>query len=225
MQTTATHPGPRERLSDVGPRSLSDCELLALLLGTGSRSEPVSVIAARLVEVHGSRGLAGVDARELARVHGIGPTKAARVVAAVELGRRLAARPLERGKPLRESADVYASFGPRLRDADAEHFLAVPLDARNRPLGEILLAVGGLSMCPVTPGDVFRALLRAVASGVVFVHNHPSGDPTPSPEDIALTRSLSNAGALLGVRVLDHVIVGSEGFFSFMDAGLIGEAT
>ncbi len=138
-------------------------------------------------------------------------------MAAIELGRRALTRPLTRGPGLISSRDVDAALRPRLGRAEREHFVAIPLDARNRPIGEIALAVGGLSACPVLPADVFRPLLRCAASAVIFVHNHPSGSPEPSQEDIELTDRLQHVGDLLGVRVLDHVILAHEGYFSFLD--------
>ncbi|HJL18206.1 MAG TPA: DNA repair protein RadC [Sandaracinaceae bacterium LLY-WYZ-13_1] len=214
--------GPRERLRAVGTERLSDAELLALLLGTGARREPVSVLASRLLhELGGLEALRRVGPGALEKLPGVGPSKAGRIVAAVELGRRLATRPLPRGTRIASSRAVYAALRPRLAHLDAERFLALALDAKNRPIAEVEIARGGLSACPVSPSDVFRALLREAAAGVVFVHNHPSGEPSPSAEDVALTERLRRAGDLLGVAVLDHVIIGREGYFSFLDSGLL----
>lgn len=219
---TAMMEGPRERLRSVGEKRLSDAELLAVLLGTGSRMEPVGVLATRVLhELGGLNGLAKVRPGALEELSGLGPTKASRIVAALELGRRVATRPLSRKVRITSSRDVDAAYRPRLGDSDVEHFVAIALDAKHRPIGEIEVARGGLSACPVAPADVFRALLREAASGVVLVHNHPSGEPSPSPEDVALTDRLERAGELLGVPVLDHVIIGREGYFSFLDAGLV----
>lgn len=216
--------GPRERLRAVGTEGLSDAELLAVLLGTGARNEPVVVLASRVLhEVGGIAGLARTGPGLLEQVVGVGPTKASRIVAAVELGRRVLARPLPRGARVGSSRDVDAALRPRLADAEVERFIAIALDAKNRPLGELEIARGGLSACPVSPADVFRTLLREAAAGVIFVHNHPSGDPNPSPDDVALTERLQKAGALLGVQVLDHVIIGREGYFSFLDAGMLAK--
>lgn len=215
--------GARERLARVGPAGLGDAELVALVLGTGGAGRPVDVVAAEvLAETGGLRGLERMGAGALAQVPGVGRGKASRLVAAVELGRRLATRPLSRGERLASSGEVDAAMRPRLARAASERFVAIALDAKNRPVGELCIAVGGLSACPVAPADVFRALLQEAAAGVVFVHNHPSGEPTPSPEDVALTERLCAAGELLGIRVLDHVIVGHDGYFSFLDAGLLG---
>lgn len=215
--------GARERMSRLGAEGLSDAELVAILLGTGARGMPVAVLAARVIdEAGGIPGLERMGVGALARVSGIGPSKAARIVAAIELGRRAIERPLPRGARIGSSREVDAALRPRLARAQSEHFIALPLDAKNRAIGEIRIAVGGLTACPVAPSDVFRALVREAAHGVIFVHNHPSGEPTPSAEDVALTERLCRAGELLGVRVLDHVILGHEGYFSFLDAGLLG---
>lgn len=214
--------GPRERLQLSGEQSLSDAELLAVLLGTGTAGDPVSVVAQRLLEqTGGMRGLRHAGLAALGSCPGVGPTKACRLRAAVELGLRLAALPLERGAPVRSSLDVAAALWPRLRGAAREHFYALTLDVKNRPVAELLIAVGGLTACAVQPGDVFRLVLREPAAAVIFVHNHPSGEPSPSAEDVAITERLRQAGALLGVRVLDHVILGEERHFSFLDAGLL----
>lgn len=216
--------GARERLAQVGAEALSDPELLALLLGTGGRGEPVEVLATRvLAHVGGLNGLEKVGAGELAVLPGLGVGKASRVVAALELGRRVQTTPLHRGTRITSSRDVARALRPRFARAAAEHFLAIAVDAKHRPIAELRIAKGGLTACQVAPGDVFRAVVREAAAAVVFVHNHPSGVPEPSPEDVALTDRLRLAGDLLGIRVLDHVILGHDAHFSFLDAGLLGE--
>ena len=165
--------------------------------------------------------LLDADVQELARHRGIGASKASRLVGAVELGKRCLTRPLAKGKPLLNSRDVDAALRPRLAREPIEHFIALPLDARNRPVAEIRVARGGVTGCGVQPADVFRGLIRCGAVSVILVHNHPSGNPEPSDDDIALTRRLVWAGAAIGILVLDHVIIGDEGFYSFVDAGLL----
>lgn len=215
-----THDRPRERLLDLGAEALSDTEIIAVLLGTGSHGRPVLTVAQALVETMGSLpALLCVELSELAQLPGVGPSKASRVVAAIELGRRCLTRPLPRGAPVTCSRDVDAALRPRLARELVEHFLAIPLDARNRPIGELRVARGGVTGCGVEPSDVFRRLVRFGAASTIFVHNHPSGVPEPSSDDIALTERLRLAGAVLGVRVLDHIIIGEEGYFSFLDAG------
>ena len=207
----------------MGRHQLSDADLLAVLLGTGRRGEPVTVQAARLLhELGGLPGLVKLGPGGLEQLSGLGPTKASRIVAALELGRRALSRPLHRSARIASSRDVDAAYRPLLVDSDAEVFLCVALDAKHRPIRAIEVARGGLSACPVAPADVFRALLREDAAGVVLIHNHPSGEPTPSRDDVELTDRLARAGDLLGVPVLDHVVIAREGYFSFLDAGLIG---
>jgi len=217
--------GARERLASVGAQGLSDAELMAILLGTGSVAEPVSILAARVIEETGGLdGLTRLGVGALAAIRGIGRSKASRIVAAIELGRRVIAAPMLRGDRVVSSRDIDAALRPRLAREPTEHFIAIPLDAKNRAMGELRIATGGLAACPVAPSDVFRALVREAAAAVVFVHNHPSGEPTPSAEDIAVTDRLRIAGDILGVRVVDHVIVGHEGYFSFRDSGLLAKA-
>lgn len=202
-----------------GADALSDSELVAILLGTGRRGEPVAVLAARLLADAG--GLAGLRTRDLRAVGGLGPTKESRLRAALELGQRAACEPLQAGRPIRNSRDVQAALGARLRHLQAEHFLALVLDARNRPLRHLSIAHGGLTGCALTPADAFRPILREAAAAVVFVHNHPSGEPAPSDDDVAMTRRLCATGRLVGVPVLDHIILAGDRYFSFMDAGLL----
>ena len=217
--------GPRERLARVGAERLADAELIALLLGTGTRGESVSVLASRLLDAHGGlAGLSRLGAGGLAEVHGIGYGKAARLVAGFELGIRVASRPLARGGRIASSRDVDAALRPRLATAEAERFVAIAMDSRNRIIAELVLGHGGSASCPVSPADVYRTLLREGATGAIFAHNHPSGDPTPSEDDVRLTARLCEAGELLGIRVLDHVVVGREGYVSFLDAGLLPRA-
>jgi DNA repair protein RadC len=214
-------PGARERLREVGVERLSDAELLSLVLGTGTVREPVGVLATRLLdEARGLRGLARLGPGALARCAGIGETKAARIVAALELGRR-AAIATEPSLRIGSSQDVALWAAPRIAHAEVEHFLALALDTRQRVIAVVTIGQGTLSACPVSPADAFRALLREAAAATVFVHNHPSGDPSPSAEDLALTARLVSAGALLGVKVLDHVVLAKTGHFSFLDAGMM----
>ncbi|MCG8554458.1 MAG: DNA repair protein RadC [Proteobacteria bacterium] len=214
--------GPREKLAMRGPGSLSDVELVAVLLGTGGAGEPVSIAAARLLQRVGSiAALHHFGVAALSGQTGVGLTKACRLKAAVELGRRSLAVTLPRSEPIRSSRQVAQALSPRLATEQREHFLALALDGRNRPLAELDVAVGGLTACSVQPTDVFRLLLREACASVVFVHNHPSGTCAPSEDDRAITERLRTAGELLGLGVLDHIIVAREGYFSFADAGLL----
>ena len=214
--------GPRERLARFGASALGETELLAVLLGTGTADEPVMTLAESVLrEAGGLRGLARQGLAALATHPGIGVTKAARVAAAIELGRRTIEEPIPHAGRIQSSRDVDRAFRPRLTHAEVEYFVALALDARNRVLAELVIAKGSTSSCPVAPADVFRALLREAAVATVLVHNHPSGDPTPSAADLELTDRLVAAGTLVGVRIHDHVIVAREGYSSLLDQGLI----
>lgn len=213
--------GPREKLAARGSAELSDGELVAILLGTGTTAQPAPVLAEQLLcRCGGLAGLMQAGLEQMAAVSGIGTGKAARIAAALELGRRANALPLWRGARLGSSEDVYRAFGPLLAHAQQEELWAVALDTRQRVICRALLARGGLSACPVTASDVFRPLIRVGASGVILVHNHPSGAPEPSADDLTLTERLARAGQLLGIALLDHVIVAAEGYFSCLDAGV-----
>lgn len=215
------HPGPRERLLTSEVEGLSDDELVAILLGTGVRAEPVTALATRLLAQHGGlAGLAQLSSSALARVHGVGVAKASRIVAAFELGRRsgsLGPPPSRIETPL----DVDRLLRPRLAHLEVEHFVALALDARHRVTRELWIAKGTMTSCPVSVADVYRALVREAAPAVIFVHNHPSGEPLPSEDDVELTERLVAAGELLGLVVVDHVVIAREGFSSLRERGLL----
>jgi DNA repair protein RadC len=211
---------PRERLYALGPAALSDAELLALLLRTGDRRADALAVAASLLERHGGlHGLARAGGRELKAAPGMGPAKSASVCASLELGRRLAARRLHPGAAIRGPADVFAHFHPSLRLVPHERFIALLLDGRHRVLREEVVSQGTLTASLVHPREVFRPALRESAAALILVHNHPSGDPTPSAEDREVTLRLVRAGDLLGVRVIDHVVVAERGFCSLKEEG------
>ena len=220
MNARARTEGPRERLARLGADPLSDAELVAILLGTGTEGIPVPEVAASLLHhAGGLRGLVALSARELAEFPGVGPSKAARLLAAAELGLRAVGRPRERGAQLSSSEAVHAAYRARFLGVTVEEVLVVAVDARHRVLSERLVARGGLTACSVTPRDVFAPLIREAAPAFVLLHNHPSGDPAPSPEDGRWTEQMADLGERLGLRLLDHVIVADTGYFSFRDAG------
>jgi DNA repair protein RadC len=209
---------PRERLAAVGAEHLSDAELLAIVLGSGTRGAGVTEVAEGVLRAAG--GLAGLAiAAELdLRVHaGVGPVRAATIRAALELGRRAAVARPPRGQRLAGASDVWTYFRARLAPLRVEEFWAVALDARHRVEGEFCLARGSLTGVEVHPRDVFRPLIRCAAAAVIFCHNHPSGDPMPSRQDIELTGRLRDVGELVGIPVLDHVVVGWEGYASLAE--------
>lgn len=211
---------PRERLARHGSEALSDAELIALLLRTGSaRTDALEVADSLLRHCGGLRRLARASSGEIRSRVGIGAAKAASLLAALEISRRLACDRLEPGARIRSPEDVHRHFYTRLRDRSVECFLALLLDGRHRVIAEAVISQGTLTASLVHPREVFRPALRESAAAMVLVHNHPSGDPSPSPEDREVTRRLSEAGELLGVRVVDHVVVAERGYHSFRDAG------
>ena len=211
--------GARERILQRGARSLASRDLLALVLRTGTRGRAAETLAGELLG-HGSlRRLAQAAPAELAAVAGVGPAKAASLLAAFELGRRVSQRRLDRGDPVRGPADVHGHFHARLRDLAHEEFHVLLLDGRHRVLRAALVSRGTLTASLVHPREVFREALREPAAALVLVHNHPSGDPTPSGEDWQVTERLARAGALLGVPVVDHVVVAEDGFKSLREEG------
>jgi DNA repair protein RadC len=217
--------GPRERLETLGSVALSDAELLALLLRTGGPGVAVEQLAAVLLKRHeGISGLARAAPGELRATPGVGPAKSASLLAALELGRRLATRRLRAGDVIRDPADVHRHFHPRLRDASCEHFLVLLLDGRHRVMRDVTTSQGTLTASLVHPREVFRPALRESAAAIVLVHNHPSGDPTPSREDREVTLRLVRAGELLGVPVLDHVVVAEHGYVSLREEGVFDAA-
>src|SRR3954447_10465167 len=214
---------PRERLWSLGPAALTTAELLAIVLGRGGVGQDVLELARQLLEV-GEGSLRRVAPRPTAEVLSsprIRPTKAGRLVAAFELGARAAREERPRVQRIREPEDVLRLFGPRLRDLQVEEFHLLALDSQSQVLREVLITRGLLNSSLVHPREVFRAAIAEAAAGIIVVHNHPSGDPTPSAEDRAATRQLASAGQLLDVPLYDHVIIAGDRFVSFATAGLL----
>lgn len=221
MQNLPPAERPRERLLSLGGAALSTRELLAILVGSGGRSGSALDVADRLL-VWGSGSLRSLDALSGAgtgELPGVGGATACRVAAALELGRRAAREPLPHRVRIRGPGDVHALVGPRLRDLPQEEFHVLLLNTQHRVLRTVLVTRGVLDASLIHPREVFRPAIREAAAAVVLVHNHPSGDPAPSAEDRAVTRTLARAGQTLGIRVLDHVIIGDDRWVSMADAG------
>lgn len=223
LSETRPEERPRERLLTLGPSALTTVELLAILLGTGTQGgDALEVARGVLGEARGSlRVLARQAATAVARIRGVGRAKAARVMAALELGRRLNEESRQSGTQVRTPADVYRYCAPGLRDLLVEEFHLLILDAQHRIDRDLLITRGTLTSSLVHPREVFRPAIAEAAAGVIVVHNHPSGDPTPSVEDRAVTRQLVAAGKLLDLPVHDHVIVAGDRYFSFAEAGFL----
>ncbi|HEY3314397.1 MAG TPA: DNA repair protein RadC [Bacillota bacterium] len=213
---------PVERFLAQGPDALSEAELLAIVIRTGTRSETAVDVARRVLSLdpEGLRYLVNARIEELAAVGGIGQVKAVQVKAALELGRRLTAGQGSRAA-IRSPKDAEAVVAERLRYQEQEHFLVVLLNTKHHVLGVELVSVGGLSSSVVHPRDIFKGPIRRNAAAVILAHNHPSGDPAPSREDIDVTKRLCEAGRLLGIEVLDHIVVGDNRYVSFREKSLL----
>lgn len=211
---------PRERLIRHGPEMVSDAQLLAILLRSGrEKSSAVEIAHHLLRQIGGLAALKQITVSELCSVKGIGPAKAAQIMASLELGRRSLAQPLHTGLRALSSRDVYLHYHPLLRDMKKELFKLLLFDGKNRLLKDVTISTGSLSLNIVHPREVFKPAVRESASSVILVHNHPSGDPSPSPEDRELTQRLSKAGRIMGIKVLDHIVIGDGKYFSFADQG------
>lgn len=208
---------PRERLWRRGPNAIGDEELLAILLGTGVRKHTAREVAAALVKANGGViAVSRATPRELAQVVGIGAARATRIAAAFELGRR-AVEAEQRRETVAHPEDVFRVVGPRLAGLQQEVFLALGLDIRNGLLDVVEVARGTVHGVEVHPREVFRPLIRMAAAGAVLVHNHPSGNPTPSTDDVELTDRMRSVGELLGIPIVDHVVIGDHTFTSIAE--------
>ncbi len=215
---------PRERLRTLGAGALAAREFVALLVGSGGAHGSAGVVADRILELaDGSfRRLATLDVAALDGIAGVGAATVTRVLAAIELGRMVAVeKPVVRER-IQGPGDVFLRLGPRLRDLPQEEFHALLLDTRHRILREVLVTRGTLDASLISPREVFRLAVLEGAAAVILAHNHPSGDPTPSPDDRAVTRQIVEAGRALGIPVLDHVIVGDGRFTSLAEEGGMG---
>ena len=212
---------PRERLANQGADALSEAELVAILLRTGTRGASALRLAEALLhDCGGAAGLRHARYDELRGRHGFGAAKAAQLLAAIELGHRFARAEVAGRPSIQSPEDVAELLRYEIGGREQEHLVAVLLDTRNRWLRTVEVYVGSLNTSVVRIGEVFREAVRANAAAVIIAHNHPSGDPSPSPEDVAVTRALVEAGRLLDIEVLDHVVIGMDGHLSLRQAGL-----
>jgi len=211
---------PRERLAQLGHEALRDEELLAILLGTGYRGHTVHEVARSILSERSREELAAMDLASLARLRGVGPAKACLLVAAFELGRRALRRDLGTRPVLSAPADALPLLAD-IRAEQREHFLCLYLNARNQLIHKEVISIGSLSASIVHPREVFRPALAHTAASIILAHNHPSGDVTPSRDDIELSQRLRRAGELMGVDVLDHIIISAMDYLSLKERGVL----
>ena len=214
---------PRERLAYAGASALSNAELLAIILRVGSGGENVLNLAQRLLNTHGLAGLARKSIAELSQEKGLGATKIVQVKAAFELGRRLMASAPDERPQIRTPADAANILMSEMALLEQEQLRVMLLDTRNRVLAAPTVYVGSLNTTMIRVSEIFREAIRQNAAALIVAHNHPSGDPSPSPEDVAVTREIIEAGRLLDVEVLDHLIIGQQRFVSLKERGLAFE--
>jgi DNA repair protein RadC len=217
---------PREKLLQQGSSALSDAELLALIIGSGDAATSRSAVdigRELLVEFKALRSVAGASCSELQRVKGVGPAKATCLKAAFELAARVREqeRPLESFVRFTSATQVFEHLNYEFRDRRKEYFMALLLDGKNRIMKRVQISEGSLNQSIVHPREVFNVAVRESAAAMILLHNHPTGDPTPSAEDLEVTRRLREAGDLMGIKVLDHIIIGEGAFYSFAEQGHI----
>jgi DNA repair protein RadC len=219
MKEVAKHDRPREKLQRLGVTALGDNELVAIVLGSGSRKHGTLELANRLLErAGGLHGLARLVPDQLS-VSGVGPARASQVVAAVELGRRTLVRSALERPQYRTPQQLASYLLPQYGAAAVEQFGIVMLDTKHRVIRVKLVSIGGLDSTVVHPREVFREATAASAAAIVLFHNHPSGDPTPSSDDLLLTSRMIRAGDIMGIDVIDHLILSEQRYYSLVEAG------
>ncbi len=214
---------PRERLEALGAQALTNAELIAILLRVGVRGENAVEVGQRLLKRFGGlQGLHRAPFKELMNQYGVGEAKASQIKAAIELGRRLTVEAPEEKPTIHSPADAAALVQYEMSALEQEHLRVILLDRRNRALEIVEVYKGSVNSAQVRVGELFKEAIRINASSLIVAHNHPSGDPTPSPDDVAVTRAIVQAGKLLDIDVLDHLVIGAGKFVSLKEKGLFG---
>jgi DNA repair protein RadC len=223
MKSWAVEERPREKVMAKGIQYLSDSELLAIILGSGTRNITAVELARKILEIAGNNlhELGRQSVNELLRVKGVGPAKAVSVMAALELGRRRAGLNHVEKIPVKSSETVFRLFHPLLGDLDHEEFWLLMLNRANKVLGRFKVSQGGLSGTVIDTRIILKRALDSLASSIIVCHNHPSGNNQPSDADIKITEKLKKAAEMLEIKLLDHVIIADKSYFSFADEGLI----
>ena len=213
---------PRERLYQLGVQALSDRELLALMLATGTKGATALEVAETiLAQNQGLKGLVGLSIEELAKFSGVGQAKAARILAAIEIGKRISLSGGELKPIIRSPEDVSNLVMEEMRHYDREYFKILMLNTKNHVINIDTVSIGNLNSSLVHPRELFKSAIKRSAAAVILVHNHPSGDPTPSREDVNITKRLVEAGNILGIEVLDHIVIGDKVFVSMKEKDII----
>ena len=211
---------PREKLEKKGAQALRKKELLAIILRTGIEGKNVLQVAQDILSKYGGKKLIDVSYKELRNMRGVGPSKAAQVIAAIELGKRLYKEKVEKEIFINSSEDVLKEVS-HIRENKKENFIVLYLDARNKLIYKETVSIGTLNANLVHPREVFEPAVRNLAAQIILTHNHPSGDPEPSEDDLGITKRLVEAGKILGIEVMDHIVVTKKSFFSFKEKELI----
>lgn len=211
---------PREKMIREGFDSLSDEELLAIILSTGNKEKNVIDLSKEILDTFSYEELLEIEVVELRRIKGIKEAKASKIVAALQLGRRINERVLDRKiEKITSSNDVYEIMKTKLENAKKEYFYAILLDTKNVIIAKDFVSMGDLNSTIVNPREVFKKAIKKSAKSMIIVHNHPSGNPNPSRVDFAITKRLADSGELLDIEVLDHIIIGKDCFYSFKKEG------
>ncbi|MCL2142082.1 MAG: DNA repair protein RadC, partial [Methanimicrococcus sp.] len=205
---------PREKLMKMGPESLSEAELLANILQTGTHGMNVVVLCQRIFAEMSLKKLSRRSVSELTKIPGIGPTKACQIVSLFELSRRLETYTEGPKFKIKTPEDIYQFIYPKIREEKKEKFIILCLDSKHQVIFEQIVFIGSLDISIVHPREIFKTALLESAAAIILVHNHPSGDPTPSKEDIEITKRLVDSGKLIGISILDHIIIGDGNFIS-----------
>ena len=224
MKQLPLHEQPYEKFRKLGPASLSDEELLSIIIGSGSKGESALSLCRRILSLTESRDLEGLcrlKPAQLTSLKGIGPVKAMKLLCIGELSRRISKERAGRTLSFTDPESVAACYMEDLRHEDAENVLLLMLDNRSRLIAEEVISKGTVNMSAVSSREIFLTALRHGAVTIILLHNHPSGDPTPSREDIVLTRQVRQAGVLVGIELVDHIIIGDRCYFSFSNSDMM----
>ncbi len=221
IKTLPVEERPREKLIKYGPKTLTNSELLAIILRTGSKNENVLNLSNELFNKYNLKSLSRLKVSELKKQLGIGDAKACQIIASFELGKRLSAFKEGKKPEIKTAKDIADIFIPEMNDLEKEHFKGIYLDSRKRLIKQETIFIGSLNESVIHPREIFKIALDENAAAIILLHNHPSGDPSPSSFDIEITKELVKAGELLGISVLDHIIIGGNNYISFREKGLI----